>query len=201
MSHLSRPQEGPLTEDPLRGVAFKLVAARLAAEPFARGGGQLIPTTRRVLYSSMLTAAPRLMEPVYRLEVQCPPACTAAVAAVVSRRRGHVVSEQLIGGTPLVAVTAHVPVIDSFGLETDLRSHSQGLAFGMQTFDHWALVPGDPLDRSIVLRPLEPAPVPHLAREFLVKTRRRKGLSDDVSIAHFFDADDEKTAMVQQFLQ
>jgi U5 small nuclear ribonucleoprotein component len=111
------------------------------------------------------------------------------------------VAEQLIGGTPLVSVTAHVPAIDSFGLETDLRSHSQGLAFGMQSFDHWALVPGDPLDRSIVLRPLEPAPIPHLAREFLVKTRRRKGLSDDVSIAHFFDADDEKTAIVQQFLQ
>lgn len=55
------------------------------------------------------------------------------------------------------------------------RSHTQGLAFGTQTFDHWALVPGDPLDRSIVLRPLEPAPVPHLAREFLIKTRRRKG--------------------------
>ncbi len=194
-------KEGPLTEDPLRGVCFKLVSAKLATEPFHRGGGQLIPTARRVLYSAMLTAAPRLMEPVYRLEVQCPPACTSAVASVVSRRRGHVVSESLIGGTPLVSVVAHVPVIDSFGLETDLRSHSQGLAFGMQTFDHWALVPGDPLDRSIVLRPLEPAPVPHLAREFLVKTRRRKGLSDDVSIAHFFDADDQNAQIVQQFLQ
>ncbi|RZR90880.1 hypothetical protein BHM03_00018880 [Ensete ventricosum] len=34
--------------------------------------------------------------------------------------------------------------------------------------------PGDPLDKSIVLRPLEPAPIQHLAREFMVKTRRRK---------------------------
>ena len=25
-----------------------------------------------------------------------------------------------------------------------------------QVFDHWAIVPGDPLDKSIVLRPLEP---------------------------------------------
>ena len=38
-------------------------------------------------------------------------------------------------------------------------------------------MPGDPLDRSIVLRPLEPAPVNHLAREFMVKTRRRKGMN------------------------
>ena len=54
-------------------------------------------------------------------------------------------------------------------------------------FDHWNIVPGDPLDKDIVLRPLEPSPPPHLAREFMVKTRRRKGLSEDVSISKFFD--------------
>ncbi|KAF3947476.1 hypothetical protein CMV_026392 [Castanea mollissima] len=47
-------------------------------------------------------------------------------------------------------------------------------AFCLSVFDHWAIVPGDPLDKSIVLRPLEPAPIQHLAREFMVKTRRRK---------------------------
>ncbi|EPT24450.1 U5 small nuclear ribonuclear protein, putative, partial [Toxoplasma gondii ME49] len=57
----------------------------------------------------------------------------------------------------------------------------------LSMFDHWAIVPGDPLDKAILLRPLEPAPAPHLAREFLLKTRRRKGLSEDVSIAKFFD--------------
>ena len=54
-------------------------------------------------------------------------------------------------------------------------------------FDHWAPVPGDPLDKSIVLHPLEPSPVQHLAREFMVKTRRRKGMSEDVSVNKFFD--------------
>lgn len=36
------------------------------------------------------------------------------------------------------------------------------------------IVPGDPLDKSIVIRPLEPQPAAHLAREFMIKTRRRK---------------------------
>ena len=31
-----------------------------------------------------------------------------------------------------------------------------------------------PLDKSIIIRPLEPQPAPHLAREFMIKTRRRK---------------------------
>jgi len=32
-------------------------------------------------------------------------------------------------------------------------------------------MPGDPLDRSIVFKPLEPSPPPHLAREAMIKTR------------------------------
>ena len=34
------------------------------------------------------------------------------------------------------------------------------------------IVPGDPLDRTVELRPLEPSPVNALARELMVKTRR-----------------------------
>ncbi|KAG7610347.1 P-loop containing nucleoside triphosphate hydrolase [Arabidopsis suecica] len=74
-----------------------------------------------------------------------------------------------------------LPVIESFGFETDLRYHTQGQAFCLSVFDHWAIVPGDPLDKAIQYRPLEPAPIQHLAREFMVKTRRRKGINEDVS--------------------
>jgi U5 small nuclear ribonucleoprotein component len=57
----------------------------------------------------------------------------------------------------------------------------------MSVFSHWQIVPGDPLDKSIIIRPLELQPAPHLAREFMIKTRRRKGLSEDVSVNKFFD--------------
>ena len=49
------------------------------------------------------------------------------------------------------------------------------------------IVPGDPLDRTVQLRALEPAAPNELARELMVKTRRRKGMSEDVSISRFFD--------------
>ena len=68
-----------------------------------------------------------------------------------------------------------------------LRSFTQGQAFCQQVFDHWSIVPGDPLDRNIILHPLEPSPPLALARDFMVKTRRRKGLSEDVSISKYFD--------------
>jgi len=68
-----------------------------------------------------------------------------------------------------------------------IHTHSHIYMCDKQVFDHWAIVPGDPLDKSIVLRPLEPQPANNLAREFMVKTRRRKGMSEDVSINKFFD--------------
>jgi hypothetical protein len=86
--------------------------------------------------------------------------------------------------TPL---RSKIPVIDSFGFETDLRVYTQGQAFCMQVFDHWAVVPGNPLDETIKLRPLEPAPPQHLARDFCLKIRRRKGLSDLLSHTRFMD--------------
>ena len=87
-----------------------------------------------------------------------------------------------MAGTPLYKVSCFIPAIESFGFETDVRVYTQGQAFGLSVFDHWEVVPGDPLDKSIVLQPLEPAPANALAREFMVKTRRRKGMSEDVSI-------------------
>lgn len=82
---------------------------------------------------------------------------------------------------------AHLPVIDSFGFETDLRTHTQGQAFCTSVFDHWEQVPGDPLDKTVELKPLEPAPPHGLAREFMTKTRQRKGLEEDVTAYKFFD--------------
>ncbi|XP_010942549.1 110 kDa U5 small nuclear ribonucleoprotein component CLO [Elaeis guineensis] len=180
-------REGPLCDEPIRNVKFKILNASIAAEPLHRGGGQIIPTARRVVYSAFLMANPRLMEPVYYVEIHTPIDCVSAIYTVLSRRRGHVTADVPKPGTPVYVVKAYLPVIESFGFETDLRYHTQGQAFCLSVFDHWAIVPGDPLDKSIVLRPLEPAPIQHLAREFMVKTRRRKGMSEDVSINKFFD--------------
>ena len=180
-------REGPLCDEPMRNVKFKILDASIAPEPINRGGGQIIPTARRVAYSAFLMATPRLMEPVFFVDITAPIDCIPAIYTVLARRRGHVTSEGPRPGTPLHLIKAYVPVIDAFGFETDLRSHTQGQAFCLSVFDHWAIVPGDPLDKNIALRPLEPQPTPHLAREFMVKTRRRKGLSEDVSINKFFD--------------
>merc|ERR1719427_2213078 len=61
-------KEGILCDENMRAVRFNLYDVALHADAIHRGGGQIIPTARRVLYACMLTAEPRLMEPVYLVE-------------------------------------------------------------------------------------------------------------------------------------
>jgi len=184
--------EGPIADEPVRGVKMKLVGASLAEARAMRAGGQLIPTARRGTYASLLTATPKLLEPILRAEVQCSADCLQAVHAVLKKRRGHALEEKPCEGTPVYVVAALLPAIESFGFETDLRYHTQGQAFPLTQFDHWDYVPGDPLDDSTVLRPLEPSAPNALARDFAVKTRRRKGLPDEISSSKYLEEDEEE---------
>ena len=173
----------------IRNTKFRLTDLSLSAEPIYRGSGQIIPTTRRALYSSFLLASPRLMEPLYTVSMLGPANSVATLYTVLSRRRGHVLSDGPISGTPLFSVRGLLPVIDSFGFETDLRIHTQGQATVSLVFDKWSVVPGDPLDKSVKTKPLEMAGAMATARDFVLKTRRRKGLSEEVSVGKFLEAE------------
>lgn len=180
-------REGPLCEEPIRNTKFRLTDVALAQEAIARGQGQIIPTARRACYSSFLLASPRLMEPLYSTSMLGPAEAVGALYTVLARRRGHVLTEAPVPGTPLYRVEGLIPVIDSFGFETDLRIHTQGKATVSCVFDRWSVVPGDPLDRSVSVKKLEPATAVELARDFVSKTRRRKGLKDEVGVARYLE--------------
>merc|ERR1739844_665809 len=106
-------KEGVMCDENLRAVRFNIYDVTLHADAIHRGGGQIIPTARRVLYASMLTAEPRLMEPVYLVEIQCPENAVGGIYGVLNRRRGHVFEEAQTPGTPMFVVKAYLPVAES----------------------------------------------------------------------------------------
>ena len=67
--------QGVLCEENMRGARFNIQDVTLHADAIHRGGGQIIPTSRRVLYASVLTASPRLLEPVYLVEIMVSVLC------------------------------------------------------------------------------------------------------------------------------
>jgi len=111
------------------------------------------------------------MEPVYSVEIQAPADCVSVVYTVLSKRRGHVVEDIPKAGSPLYTVKAFIPVVDSVGFEADIRLSTQGQAFCQQMFDHWQIVPGDPLDSTQKVEPLEPVMAQQLARDSVSRLR------------------------------
>ncbi|KAI7648851.1 Elongation factor, partial [Hortaea werneckii] len=122
-------KEGPVAEEPMRAVRFNIMDVTLHADAIHRGGGQIIPTARRVLYAATLLADPGLMEPVFLVEIQVPEQAMGGIYGVLTRRRGHVFEENQRPGTPLFTVKAYLPVNESFGFNADLRSNTGGQAF------------------------------------------------------------------------
>ena len=51
--------------------------------------------------------------------------CIQAIYTVLAKRRGHVTRDTPKAGTPIFIVQAELPVIESFGFESDLRYHTQ----------------------------------------------------------------------------
>lgn len=68
------------------------------------------------------------MEPVNMGEILCPQDCLEAIYSILMRRRAHVTHEEPKAGTPFHCLRIEIPVIESFGFETDLRTSSLGQA-------------------------------------------------------------------------
>lgn len=183
----SAVNEGPLCDEPIRNTKFKILDAVLNGSSLTSSSSHLIPMTRNAVHTGFLTASPKLMEPVYRVNVICTYKSVEAVQNILGKRRGWTVSEYPVPATPLYEIEGYVPVIDSIGLDTDLRLYTQGQAMGMLEFARWDIVPGDPLDQDCPLPAMKPVPRNSLARDFVMKTRRRKGLSGEPNLQKYLD--------------
>merc|ERR1719370_1187342 len=158
-------KEGVLCDENMRGIRFNIHDVTLHADAIHRGGGQIIPTARRCMYACMLTAQPRLLEPVYLVEISCPQDAAGGIYSCLTPRRGHVFEENPVVGTTMIQCKAYLPVNESFGFTADLRSKTQGQAFPQCVFDHWQCQDSDPLKEDT------------MSNKIVVAARARKGLS------------------------
>ncbi|GAV53974.1 hypothetical protein ZYGR_0AK04760 [Zygosaccharomyces rouxii] len=161
-------KEGPIFGEQMRSVRVNILDVTLHADAIHRGGGQIIPTMRRATYAGFLLADPRIQEPVFMVEIQCPEQAVGGIYSVLNKRRGQVVSEEQRPGTPLFTVKAHLPVNESFGFTGELRQATGGQAFPQMVFDHWSSLSSDPLDPSTK------------AGEIVTAARKRHGMKEEV---------------------
>lgn len=154
---------GVLSEEVMRGTRFNVLDATLHADAMHRGAQQITPTCRRVIYASTLVAEPRLLEPIFLVDITCPQEVIGGIYGVMNQRRGVVFSEEPRPGTPLVELKSYLPVSESFGFTSALRANTSGKAFPQCVFSHWEILEGNPL-------------IPGKPQDTVLKIRDRKGL-------------------------
>jgi elongation factor G len=84
-------------------------------------------------------AGPVILEPIMKVEVRCPEDYFGSVVGDINARRGMIMGSDSMGKTQIVH--AMVPLAETFGYSTDLRSLSQGRASYSMEFDHYEEVP------------------------------------------------------------
>ncbi len=88
---------------------------------------------------AMRRAKPVMLEPIMKLEISTPESFLGDVVGDVSGRRGHVHGIEARGTTQIVS--AMIPLAETFGYTTALRSMTQGRATSSMEFDHYEEAP------------------------------------------------------------
>merc|ERR1712048_533489 len=114
----------------------------LHTDAIHRGGGQIIPTARRALLASFLSAKPRIMEPIYLVQIHMEPhANKQEILRLILKNRGEVIeTSRNQGGVHIIR--ANIPIAQSNDFSSDVCQETKGSAF-YQGFYVQAIVTGE----------------------------------------------------------
>ncbi|WP_448577139.1 elongation factor EF-2 [Thermosphaera sp.] len=152
-------KEGPLANEPVRGVKVVLHDAMVHEDPAHRGPAQIFPAVRNAIFLGFLTSRPTLLEPIMKLDIRSPMEYIGNITTVLTKKRGKLIDVQQSGA--LARVIAEIPVAESFDLAELLRSVTAGKAIWGQEFSRWSYIPDSML------------------MDLIAKIRQRKGLKPE----------------------
>ncbi|KZP01342.1 P-loop containing nucleoside triphosphate hydrolase protein [Calocera viscosa TUFC12733] len=190
--------QGPLCAEPVVGMAYFVQS--LTYDPAALDKeenrmklpqitGSVITGVREACRNGMLDWSPRLMMAMYACDIQASTDVLGKVYAVVSRRRGRIVSEEMKEGTSFFTIRALLPVVESFGFADDIRKRTSGAASPQLIFNGYEMLDQDPFWVPTTEEELEDlgekADRANVAKLYVDSVRERKGMSVDKKIVEF----------------
>ena len=79
----------------------------------------------------------RLIAAMYSCEIQATSDVLGKLYAVLAKREGKVISEDMKEGSDVFIIKAQMPVAESFGFAEEIRKRTSGLASPQLMFSHW----------------------------------------------------------------
>ena len=147
---------GPLAKEPVIGVKVVLMDAVLHEDAIHRGPAQVIPAVRDAIKQAILNADPIIYEPVQTIRIDAPIEFMGGISKIIQNRRGQVIDMKEERNH--IVVEARMPVGESFGFTTSLRSETEGRGFWSFISSKFEVVPSS------------------LQESIMKKIRQRKGL-------------------------
>uniref|UniRef100_A0A8C2QFV1 Elongation factor-like 1 n=1 Tax=Cricetulus griseus TaxID=10029 RepID=A0A8C2QFV1_CRIGR len=142
--------------------------------------GQLIATMKEACRYALQVKPQRLMAAMYTCDIMATSDVLGRVYAVLSKREGRVLQEEMKEGTDMFIIKAVLPVAESFGFADEVRKRTSGLASPQLVFSHWEVIPSDPFwvptTEEEYLHFGEKADSENQARKYMNAVRKRKGL-------------------------
>jgi len=161
---------GVLCDEVMRGIRFNIEDVKLHADSIHRGAGQIMPCAKAVFYACQIASGPKILEPLYLVDIMVPQQAVTGVFSTLNQKRGQVEKIEERPGTPLTQVQAFLPVLESFGFTELLRKNTAGQAFPQMKFSHWQHVNGDPMKEGTP------------AYDIMMNIRKRKGLKEEIPL-------------------
>lgn len=181
--------KGPLCAEPLTGMSFSIQNLELditkasvesIRSRWSQLTGELISSLQESMKSAMLDWSPRLLLATYTCEIQATTDVLGKVYAVVSRRKGTIISEEIKDGTTFYSIKAKLPIIESFGFNDELMSKTSGIALPQLIFDGFLRIDQDPFWIPKTEEELEDfgekADKENAAKKYMEAVRKRKGM-------------------------
>ena len=185
--------QGPLCAEPVQGVAVFLEEVSLSLSSsedsevnYGRLTGEVIKTVRSSIHAGFLDWSPRMLLAMYTCEIQASTDVLSRVYAVLTRRRGQILSEELsqtsssTTGNQTFTITALLPVAESFGFSDEIRKRSSGSASPQLRFAGFEMLDEDPFWVPFTEDDLEDlgelADRENVAKRYMDRVRKRKGL-------------------------
>ena len=181
----------PLCEERMVGACFLIEAieyvdVKLEYDPYGPFAGQVMSTTRDLCRKAFINADPRVVEGLYLCTMQVSSSTLGKIYSVIHKRRGRMVSEELLPETDVFTVKVLIPVMESFGFAEEIRERGEGITDPQMIFSHWEIINGDPFFVAKTVAQMEEygqqAQAPNLAKLIIEKVRKRKGLPTETKI-------------------
>ncbi len=141
----SRLRKGPLAGYPVVGLHVIIEDGSFHEVDSSDMAFQICAQT--AMRENFAKTRPVLLEPVMKVEIECPGQFQGSVVGDLTARRGMVLGTEMDG--PTARIEGEVPLAETFGYSTDLRSMTQGQGTFTLEFARYRRMPPS-IEREVV---------------------------------------------------